>query len=518
VVVLAARDVTHERQMERDLRESEERLARALAAVGADVWEYRVGTGKLVLSEPRPPGGGREPSGAHALLRPEDRTRLKELLEEHVGAGAEVVEAELQARLPEGAVRWIRLRGGVSERAPDGRPLRYTGTVRDVTEANELRARLARADRLASLGTLAAGIAHEVNNPVAYVAANLGFVREELGRTEEGAPARSTSEELRQAIDEAISGAARVRDIVAGLKQFSTGAERGPGPVDVRAELEAALGMTRHEVAQRARLVVELPAALPAVVAGPAELGQVFVNLIVNAAHAIPEGRPLENAVEVAARAEAGRVVVEVKDTGVGIPPEVLPRIFDPFFTTKPIGTGTGLGLSICHGIVNSAGGTIEAESAPGHGSTFRVVLPAAAAAPPVAAGPAPGAAARARILVVDDEPLVGKALARLLSGQHEVVVTTSAPEALARLAGGERFDLVLCDLMMPEMSGMELEARIASAAPAMVGRMVFMTGGAFTPAARAFLAGGRPHLEKPVEPGALRELVARRIAEGRES
>jgi CheY-like chemotaxis protein len=207
---------------------------------------------------------------------------------------------------------------------------------------------------------------------------------------------------------------------------------------------------------------------------------------------------------------------VEITDTGGGIAPEVLPRIFDPFFTTKPVGVGTGLGLSICHGIVSGLGGEIQVDSVPRRGSTFRVLLPAASPAQRAASpAPSPGAAPerRGRILVVDDEPLVGRAVTRILS-QHEVVHRTSARAALADVAeGAERFDLVLCDLMMPEMTGMDLHARLRALAPALADRTIFLTGGAFTGGAREFLDRvPNARIEKPFDPETLRGLVARAL------
>jgi PAS domain S-box-containing protein len=515
LAVFAARDVTAQRRTERALRESEERLSLAVAGSGIGVWDWDRRAERFYLD----PEWARRLAAPErletfaevmrVLVHPDDIAAVSEANRVQLAAGMVEVESEHRCLLAGGAVAWIQLRGRVSERDADGAPVRYTGTIRDVTEARALRERLEQSDRLASLGTLAAGIAHEVNNPVAYVAANLAYVKEHLD-----AGGGRPDAELRQAVDEAISGAARVREIVAGLKQFAAPAERVPQPVDVRAEIDAAIGMTRHEIAHRARLAVDVAERLPPVLASPAVLGQVLVNLLVNAAHAIPEGRPAEHEVRLVARAIAGRVEIEVSDTGVGIPPDLLPRVFDPFFTTKPVGGGTGLGLSICHGIVNSNGGTIEVASAPGQGSTFRVVLPAAREVAAVPADPAqPPAFTRGRILVVDDEPLVGRALGRILRADHDVVVTTSPLDALERLERGERYDVVLCDLMMPELSGMELEARIARATPNMVGRIVFMTGGAFTPAARAFLEGGRPHVEKPIDSAALRAVLAERLA-----
>jgi signal transduction histidine kinase len=181
---------------------------------------------------------------------------------------------------------------------------------------------------------------------------------------------------FREALDEACDGAERVRRIVLDLKAFSRSDETTL-PVDVRAVLETSLAVARHDISSRATLV-SLLAAVPCVAANEGRLGQVFLNLLVNAAQAIPEGDPSGNEVRVTtAWADSGaRVVVEISDTGCGIPPENVERIFDPFFTTKPAGVGTGLGLAISRRIVASLGGEIEVQTAVGKGSTFRVTLP----------------------------------------------------------------------------------------------------------------------------------------------
>ena len=205
-------------------------------------------------------------------------------------------------------------------------------------------------------------------------------------------------------------------------------------------------------------------------------------------------------------------VIVEVSDTGCGIPPAERAKLFEPFFTTKPAGQGTGLGLAICQRIVEAHGGRIEVESEPGRGSTFRVFLPTAAAATPErveapATEVAPGR--RGRILVVDDELLLCRLMERALAAEHEVVTCTRARDALTRIVAGERFDLLFCDLMMPEMTGMELHQALDEAAPDQAERTIFLTGGAFTPGAGEFLARvPNPRLEKPFDLRSLRALV----------
>jgi PAS domain S-box-containing protein len=405
--------------------------------------------------------------------------------------------------LAETIVRARALRDGA------GRLRLVVAVVEDVSEKKRLEAQLLLADRMASVGTLAAGVAHEINNPLAFILSNLEFLAEELRRT-------SPDPEMLRALDDAMDGAARVREIVRDLKTFSRPVDEVREAVDVRAVLRSAIGLASNEIRHRAQLVVE-PGDVPRVAASEYRLGQVFLNLLVNAAQAIPEGHAAEHVVRAAtSTGPDGRAVVEISDTGAGIPPEILPRIFDPFFTTKPVGVGTGLGLSICHGIVTQLGGDISVESAPGKGSTFRVVLPGAAAASAAAASPRPppAPARRTRILVVDDEPLVGRAVGRILASEHEVVFRTSARDALGELLGTPGFDLVVCDLMMPDMTGMDLHERLARDAPALAARTVFLTGGAFTAAARDFLERvPNLRLEKPFDPQELRDLVARALS-----
>jgi CheY-like chemotaxis protein/anti-sigma regulatory factor (Ser/Thr protein kinase) len=245
-------------------------------------------------------------------------------------------------------------------------------------------------------------------------------------------------------------------------------------------------------------------------------LGQVFLNLLVNAAQALPEGQADRNAIRVRTAVSAdGRVMIDVEDTGPGISPEHVRRLFTPFFTTKPVGVGTGLGLSICHRIVSGMNGHIEVDTAVGRGTTFRVIVPAAARTEPVMIQPqnVELSARRCRILVVDDEPMMGIAITRVLAAEHDVHTLTRGREMLDKLAAGERFDLLICDLMMPEVTGMELFEEIHRLYPAQSEKMIFMTGGAFTARARAFLDETKcPTIDKPFNPKDLRAKVNARL------
>jgi signal transduction histidine kinase len=262
---------------------------------------------------------------------------------------------------------------------------------------------------MVAVGTLAAGVAHEINNPLAFVNANLGFALETLEALPPSAGATPEAwtrafEDCRIALREASTGAAQVRRIVQDLKMLSRSTEDRPVPIDVSVALEAALRLARCDLRQRARVTTRID-ELPPILGDESRVSQVFLNLLVNAAQAIPEGRPDDHEIEIRLGVEEGRVVLRVRDTGCGIPEENLRRIFDPFFTTKPVGVGTGLGLAISHRIVTALGGEIEVESTVGRGSTFRVAFPAAG--PVLAKGapegtPAVGALA-ARALMVDD-------------------------------------------------------------------------------------------------------------------
>ena len=401
----------------------------------------------------------------------------------------------------------------------------------DLTARNRVNAQLLQADRMASMGTLAAGVAHEVNNPLGFTLANVTFALEELGQvnadlalhggdaaTELGGRlllTRARVQKVLDALQEARQGSDRVRLLVRDLKMFAGGDVEQTGPVDVRRTLESSTNMAYNAIRQRARLVKDFQTA-PTVEGNESKLAQVFLNLLINASEAIAEGDAERHEIRVVLRGDdAGRCVVEVHDTGQGIAPQHLARILDPFFTTKPR-NGTGLGLSICHTIVASMNGKLSIESALGRGSTFRVTLPvskaAALSASSQATGVGPGR--RARVLVVDDEPMMARAVQRLLGSEHDVEVTADPLGAVERVRAGARFDVILCDLMMPNMTGMEVYDAVVGIDPDQARRMVFMTGGAFTPRAAAFLEKvDNQHLEKPLDRAALRALVRERMS-----
>ncbi|HEY1692074.1 MAG TPA: ATP-binding protein [Polyangiaceae bacterium] len=412
--------------------------------------------------------------------------------------------------------------------ASQARVSQLEGELHEARRALRAFTEQAPADRVASMGTLAAGIAHEVNNPLGYTLANVGFALEELQRLDgqlapvdgEGeaelasrlARARTSVKAVAAALQEARQGGDRVRLLVRDLKTFAGADEERRGPLDVRRVVEASINMAFSAIRLRARIVKDYQGS-PRVEGNEARLGQVVLNLLLNAAEATPEGDPEHHEIRVVLRDEgADRCVIEVSDAGCGIPPEHHRRVFDPFFTTKA-GGGVGLGLSICQAIVVAMGGTIAFESAPASGTTFRVnlkrVVEEDAKPPPSSRRGAALADRRAKVLVIDDEPMMGRAVQRLLAGAHDVEAMTDPVAAVERLRAGARFDLILCDLMMPTLTGMDVHEEVVAIDAQQARRMVFMTGGAYTARAEAFLEGvTNTRLEKPLDRAALRAIV----------
>lgn len=382
--------------------------------------------------------------------------------------------------------------------------------VRDLTRQKLVEGRLASAAAITAVGSLATGLAHEINNPLAVVLANV----EEASRVTadlEGAVSDSAKAdfiELRAMLDEALSASQRVQFIVRDLRAFACADDRR-GRVDINAVIESCCNIAFAEIRHRARLVKDLKAVVP-VLGSEAKLAQVFLNLLVNAAHAMPEGDVERNEIRITTK-QQGRaaIVVEVSDTGSGIAAGNVGQVFDPFFTTKP--RRPGMGLAICQATVTAHGGEISIRPRDGGGTVIHVVLPTLEAE--IAENPlgtsTEGAAHQRRVLVVDDDPLVLRSLTRVLARDFEVASARNGREALDLVRAGGTFDAMLCDLMMPELSGIELHELLERDDPELAKRTVFLTGGAFTGRAQTFLeAVGQPHLEKPVDLKTVRELL----------
>jgi PAS domain S-box-containing protein len=507
------RDVSSKREVVAELASSRDRLELAILGADIGIWDVDV-VGQRVLFDHRwlHRFGYADPEQWHAwtwwlsVMHPEDVPETQRAFVDHLAGKTPLLRAEYRMRMATGTWAWVLSTGRVTGRDPAGNPSRLVGICVDVTERKQLQARLAASERLASLGTLAAGVGHEINNPLTYVVLNLALIERELTALERAGA--TGFDRIRGMLEQTRFGTDRVSTIVRDLLALARAPDDRPTAVDPVAVIERCLQMSEHQVAHRARVICELH-PVPPVCSTEGRMIQLFLNLIVNAAQAIPEGDAGHHWIRVvSSTSPEGRAVIEVSDNGSGIGAKHVDRIFEPFFTTKPVGEGTGLGLTICRSIVTGLGGELEVESTPGQGTTFRVSLPPADLASTGAAAPATRIpdVVGLRILVIDDEPIVGKLLESILD-QHVVSAETSGRVALDRLRRGERFDRILCDLMMPDLSGMEFYDQLGKIDPAQQARVVFLTGGAFTERARSFLERvPNRRLHKPFE---VEQLVA---------
>ena len=354
----------------------------------------------------------------------------------------------------------------------------------DVSEMRKLQARTIQADRVMALGTLAASVAHEINNPLTYVLSYLDELETNLRSFDE-----SSIERAKGALDPIKKGVERIATITRDLRTFSRPDDVLLEPIDLPTVVESVLKLLRKEVEARAELVLSLEETRP-VLGNEARLVQVVMNLVMNAIQALPQGAPREHQISVTVRDENEWAVIEVTDSGPGVALADRDRIFDPFVTTKPVGVGTGLGLFVCRNVVQGLGGEVTVGDRAGGGASFRVVLPVSEQIQKKAdPGNRLPEARATRVLIVEDDPFVARSFAdRLRSEGIAVEIVTGADEALALLSRDARFDLIYCDLMMKDKTGMDFSEQIDARSPELRARAVFMTGGAFTPRASAFV------------------------------
>ncbi len=378
-----------------------------------------------------------------------------------------------------------------------GQLTHFIWTQRDITERKKLTEKMLQMDRIIAIGTLAAGIGHEINNPLTYVIGNIDYLKEicseQLKSHQQLYKDRkklniqisiSQSKKMMESLECASEGANRVRNIVQDLKIFSRvqTLEDKRTIIDVQRVIESSINMVWGEIRTRAQLIKEYE-KIPCVKVDEGRLSQVFVNLLTNAIHAIPRGDAELNTIYLRTRSLDGLVFIEIEDTGDGISPENIDKLFDPFFTTKPIGEGTGLGLAICHQILEMQGGELSVKSKLGEGTIFTVTLPATQSKEALVEseiGPFKLNSCGGRILIVDDEPMIGDILHRVLDKEYDVVAITDAKEALERIYTNEHFDLIFCDIMMPEISGIELYHKLLEYDPVQAQVVVFLSGGIF--------------------------------------
>jgi len=503
--------------MDKRLRERERWFSTTLRSIGdavvtvdlEGIVTFMNPAAEALLGEPASVAVGRPVRDIIRLLDPaQPSSPLDQVLEEH--RNLVIHEAPVHHPI---APRLIS--DSATMVVDDNEVLGAVMVFRDITEQKMLQKQLEVSDRLTSLGTMAAGVAHEINSPLSIVLANTSFVLDELRsqRADAQAAGRETHpfDGTIRAQIETESAVERIAKIVSSLQAFARPAQPSGGAASVHKAAVWAVRSTVAEFTSRATVDVDIPAELPPVRLDETRLGQVLVNLLVNAAHAIAPGHSARNRVSIRARDAESSVVIEVSDSGSGMAPDLLRRVFEPFFTTKPVGVGTGLGLSICHGIVRSVSGQLDVESTPGVGTTFRITIPKAETAEVTVDRPAVSAR-RGRILLIDDDAGFLKALCRILS-DHETVAVQDARDALELLAR-EPFDIIFSDIMMPAMSGPEFYEQLLSVQPEAAGRVVFLTGGALSNHTRDFLGAiANTCLEKPISVAELRAFVAQLLA-----
>ncbi len=509
------------------LKRAEERVALLQEATQAGFTEHGIGPQGLFISARWAAILGYELSELPAsadfdawlrrLIHPDDQPRVAQAQArfEH----GEVELLELTARMRHKQGHWIDVlwHSVATSRDDHGRPTRIKTAMVDVTERTRQQHRLMQSERMATIGAMAASIAHEVNNPLAAVTANLEFLSGQLAPMLERA-----SVELREVagvLKETKDAAERIAKIVRGLKVFSRSEETRASLLDVHAVVDVAISLSLNEIRHRAHLRRKY-SRVAQVLADESRLVQVFVNLLVNAAQSIPDGAIDDNEISVETEMdELGRVCIRVLDTGSGISDSIRDRIFEPFFSTKPIGTGSGLGLSISRNIIEGLNGVLTCEHRPGGGTVFTVSLPAAAGEVEVEAPPAPLrslAPRRGRVLIIDDEPEVAAAVRRILRREHEVEILSDARDALTLLEAGQHWDVVVCDLMMPQMSGMAFFDELRKRFPTQAHKVLFMSGGIFSGEGKSFLDRvSNLWIEKPFEPERLKELVSKVLSQG---
>ncbi len=511
-------DITHLKQMEIALRKSEERFRRMVEEHTLPVLMTRAKDGKIIYESPAARAlfgrsdetGGTNSMHHHAVgyyVDPEDREPYIAALRRH----GVVENREIQFKKVDGTPFWASVSSRLIEY--HGEDVIVASLV-DLTERRRIEEELDRRreamhqnEKLSALGSLLAGVAHELNNPLSVVVGQALLLRETVSDSRIAKRAAK--------IGDAADRCSRI------VKAFLAMARHRPPErrqVDLNCLLDSVLEMLRYTMrTQNIELVVEADPVAPAAWADADQLNQVLVNLIVNAQHAVlerPEPRRIE--VSTARDAENGLVRVTVADNGPGIPDEIRHRIFDPFFTTKQVGSGTGVGLAVSYSIVESHGGQIEVESGPDGGAVFTLILPAAEPRAVRAAngGESDGEVRTGRVLIVDDETEIALTLREILGiDGHEFEFAESGRAALALLRQAH-YDVVLCDLRMPDLDGQGLYKELQASQPDILDRFVFVTGDTFGQTASDFFdETGLPFLEKPFTPWEVRGLVRKIIA-----
>jgi PAS domain S-box-containing protein len=525
-------DVDAQKRAEAALRASEERYQLVVDGANQGLWDWNLGTDVMFVSpraqefmglEPGEPLGPRRDWIARSPYHPDDRQAVRAALSAHLRGETPYFAIEHRMMHPSGDWHWYRQRG-VALRDVGGRPYRMAGSMEDITDYKaaethrvRLEGQLLQAKKLEAIGTLAGGIAHDFNN---ILAAILGYGEMAQKQAVEGTA-------LRRHLDAVVGAGLRAKSLVERILAFSRTGLGERAPVRVQSVVAEALDLVAASLPGHVRLDRQLAAGDAAVMGDPTQIHQVVMNLCANGAQAMKTAGTLTVSLDVVEKGQviaatsalaSGRYVrLSVRDTGAGIPANVLERVFDPFFTTKEVGVGTGLGLSLVHGIVTDLGGGIDVESPPGAGATFTVYLPwsdAVAAVESVEETVSSGAGET--ILLVDDEEALVRLGEEMIAtlGYEPVGFTSSAAALAAFRAAPERFNAVLTDESMPDMTGSELAKELLALRPRIP---VVLMSGFVTPAlsARARSIGVTEVLPKPVAARDIARTLAAALRQG---
>ncbi|MBN1654880.1 MAG: PAS domain S-box protein [Deltaproteobacteria bacterium] len=530
VVISFTREITDRKAAEEELRRSERRFRTVVESAPYGVAILKGLQIAYLNSVAARLLGAREPSEVEGksitdFLRPTDAQRVRERLSEIRDMSvapkeSSIYQSTYHSTDMEGRDRTVEVTAIPIEYQDEPAVL---GFARDVTERIEIQNRIVQAEKLAALGTLAAGIAHEINNPLAYVLISLIRAKKKLAEIGD-----FDASEICRILDDAHEGVERISRIVRDVQRYTHPSDEERGKVSVREAMDHALSLVGHAIGHNTR-VIRRYVDTPYIMGNIARIEQLFLNLVINATQALEGSGDREKQIEISIALAGEDVVVEVADSGCGMSRETIERIFSPFFTTKPTGKGTGLGLAICRSIVDDLGGEIRVSSELGQGSRFCVVLPvydknssgaisstipnrnSIDAPPAIAAGVegGPSIGKRARLLLVDDEPKVAEMLKAWLDVDFDVYIIPSGTEAIEAIKEGARFDVVLCDFRMPRMNGVEFLEKLRELDAKLAESAVMMTGMLDSEALQHFsIDYGCPVLQKPFHPEKARSIL----------
>jgi PAS domain S-box-containing protein len=502
-------DITDRLEMEKRLHQEEE-FVRRLVASFPDVIVVVDRDGRHTFASDRvqevlgsPPEGfvGEEFGGrAH----PEDRSKLVEMFQNVINGKAALAQVEYRTRHADGNWRTLRSSAGPLFDA-SGEITGIVASARDVTESKEIERQLAQKEKFSEMGQMMAGAAHELNNPLTAILGVADLLRE---RTAEG--------DTRRQVDIILQQARRAAIIVQNLLAFSRPLALGRGRIHVGELIQQALQLQQASLQQKnIEVQFTVPKDLPAIAGDARQLTQAFSNFIMNAEQAISAVRD-HGILKITLARINGKVSVTFSDDGAGISPENFGKIFDPFFTTKRPGGGTGLGLTICVAVVKDHGGSIDVQSSPGSGASFRLLLPAAVddlseASQSAALADGGSTALRGRsALIVDDEESIREIVEESLTSRGMIVEGAASSGEALTLLGANSYDIVLCDLNLPGMTGEQLFDKLRAHAGNSTPRFVFMTGDLLGPSVvAAYRERGASVLQKPFHVSALAKHLA---------